>query len=87
MPSATPAVPPFRPVVWQGDPVRRTLQELVVIDALVASYPLWTDEHGTNVRQLAEIAVQALEDHGLLRATPDGDAIELVDDEATTSRR
>ena len=26
-----------------------------MIDALVASYPLWTDEHGTNVRQLAEI--------------------------------
>lgn len=67
--------------------MRRTLHELVVIDALVASYPLWTDEHGTNVRQLAEIAVRALADQGLLSATSDGDTIELVEDEATTSRR
>jgi hypothetical protein len=67
--------------------VRRTLHELVVIDALVASYPLWTDEHGTNVRQLAEIAVRALQEHGMLTVPTPGDAIELIDDEATTSRR
>lgn len=67
--------------------MRRTLQELVVIDALVASYPTWTDEHGTNVRQLAEIAVRALAEHGLLTTPPDGDAIELVEDEASTARR
>ncbi len=30
------------------------------------SYPTWTDEHGTNVEQLAAIAVAALSEHGLL---------------------
>jgi hypothetical protein len=45
---------------------------LVVTRALVASYPTWTDEHGTNVEQLAAIAVSALADHGLLpEAQPD----------------
>ncbi len=39
---------------------------LVVSRALVASYPTWTDEHGTNVDQLAAIAVEALAAHGLL---------------------
>jgi hypothetical protein len=39
---------------------------LVVTRALVASYPTWTDEHGTNVDQLAAIAVEALAEHGLL---------------------
>jgi hypothetical protein len=34
----------------------------------VQSYPDWTDEHGTNVEQLAEIAVTALAEHGLLVA-------------------
>lgn len=43
-----------------------TLATLIVAEALVASYPTWTDEHGTNVEQLAEIAVSALADHGLL---------------------
>ncbi|MGZ4689429.1 MAG: hypothetical protein ACXVKA_02765 [Acidimicrobiia bacterium] len=42
------------------------LAMLVVARALVASYPTWTDEHGTNVEQLAAIAVSALGEHGLL---------------------
>jgi hypothetical protein len=45
-----------------------TLALLVVSRALVASYPEWTDENGTNVDQLAAIAVRALADHGLLVA-------------------
>jgi hypothetical protein len=49
-----------------------TLALLVVTRALVESYPTWTDEHGTNVDQLAAIAVAALEEHGLLvTPTPD----------------
>ena len=47
-----------------------TLAMLVVARALVASYPTWTDEHGTNVEQLAEIAVTALAEHGLLVEPP-----------------
>ena len=43
-----------------------TLAMLVVTRALVASYPAWTDEHGTNVEQLAAIAVAALAERGLL---------------------
>jgi hypothetical protein len=46
--------------------VNDTLAMLVVIRALVASYPGWTDEHGTNVEELAAIAVEALAEHGLL---------------------
>ncbi len=47
-----------------------TLALLVVTRALVESYPSWTDEHGTNVEQLATIAVAALADHGLLVTSP-----------------
>ena len=43
-----------------------TLALLIVNQALVRSYPTWTDEHGTNTEQLAEIAVRALAEHGLL---------------------
>ncbi len=43
-----------------------TLAMLVVTKELVASYPTWTDEHGTNVEQLAAIAVRALASHGLV---------------------
>lgn len=43
-----------------------TLALLVVTRALVQSYPAWTDEHGTNVEQLAAIAVTALAEQGLL---------------------
>jgi hypothetical protein len=43
-----------------------TLALLVVSRALVQSYPDWTDENGTNVEQLAAIAVTALAEHGLL---------------------
>jgi hypothetical protein len=43
-----------------------TLALLVVSRALVESYPTWTDENGTNVDQLAAIAVGALAEHGLL---------------------
>jgi hypothetical protein len=46
--------------------VNDTLATLVVARALVQSYPTWTDEHGTNVEQLAAIAVTALEAEGLL---------------------
>jgi hypothetical protein len=49
-----------------GQCVDDTLAMLVVTRALVASYPSWTDEHGTNVEQLAAIAVTALEAQGLL---------------------
>jgi hypothetical protein len=42
----------------------------LVVEALVQSYPAWTDEHGTNVEQLAAIVVTALYEQGLL-ATPD----------------
>jgi hypothetical protein len=38
----------------------------VLITALVASYPDWTDENGTNVEQLAAIALGALESAGML---------------------
>jgi len=37
-----------------------------VIRALEVSYPTWTDEHGTNIEQLATIAVSALAADGLL---------------------
>ena len=47
-------------------PARDSLAELMVVEALATSYPGWTDEHGTNIEQLAEIAVQTLGDHGLL---------------------
>ena len=40
----------------------------LVVEALVQSYPSWTDEHGTNVDQLAAIAVAALYEQGLLVA-------------------
>jgi hypothetical protein len=43
-----------------------TLAMLVVTRALVQSYPTWTDEHGTNVEQLAAIVVAALAEQGLL---------------------
>jgi hypothetical protein len=43
-----------------------TVALLVVARALVESYPTWTDENGTNVDQLAAIAVGALAEHGLL---------------------
>ena len=46
--------------------VNDTFAILVVARALVQSYPTWTDEHGTNVEQLAEIAVSALAEHSLL---------------------
>jgi hypothetical protein len=37
-----------------------------LVTALVASYPDWTDENGTNIEQLAAIAVAALEDAGMI---------------------
>ena len=46
--------------------VNDSLALLVVSRALVQSYPVWTDEHGTNVEQLAAIAVAALAEQGLL---------------------
>jgi hypothetical protein len=50
-----------------------TLALLVVSRALVRSYPDWTDENGTNVEQLAAIAVGALAEHGLLVDTASDD--------------
>ena len=38
---------------------------LVVTRALVESYPMWTDENGANVEQVAALAVEALADAGL----------------------
>lgn len=49
-----------------GQCVDDSLAMLVVTRALVQSYPTWTDEHGTNVEQLAAIAVSALAEQGLL---------------------
>jgi hypothetical protein len=46
--------------------VNDTLALLVVARALVQSYPMWTDEYGANVEQLAEIVVSALAASGLL---------------------
>jgi hypothetical protein len=46
--------------------VDTSLAKLIVAEALMSSYPAWTDEHGANVEQLAEIAVRALSIHGLL---------------------
>ncbi len=59
--------------------VETTLAELVVADALVRSYPTWTDENGTNVQQLAQIAIRALAEQGLLTAPAEGDRIEILD--------
>ena len=47
-----------------------SLATLVVVEALIATYPSWTDENGANVEQLAQIAVRALAAHGLLGAAP-----------------
>ncbi|AKL73825.1 hypothetical protein IMCC26256_111551 [Actinobacteria bacterium IMCC26256] len=63
-----------------------TLAELVVADALVNSYPTWTDENGTNVNQLAEIAVKALAEQGLLTAPAEGDRISVTSSEPAISR-
>jgi len=38
----------------------------IVIRALEVSYPTWIDEYGTNIEQLATIAVAALAADGLL---------------------
>lgn len=47
------------------------------------SYPTWTDEHGTNVEQLAAIAVNALAAEGLLvTADLTRDASEPASDDA-----
>jgi hypothetical protein len=46
-----------------------TLAVTVVAQELVETYPDWVDEHGTNVEQLAAIAVHALRQHGLLPAS------------------
>ncbi len=49
-------------------PIQRTLGVAtpLVVKALEESYPAWTDEHGTNVEQLAAIAVAVLYEHHLL---------------------
>jgi hypothetical protein len=59
--------------------VETTLAELIVTDALVKSYPTWTDENGTNVAQLAQIAIRALAEQGLLAPAADGDRIAVLD--------
>jgi hypothetical protein len=41
-----------------------------LVAALVASYPDWTDENGTNIEQLAAIAVAALEEAGMIDHDP-----------------
>jgi hypothetical protein len=55
-----------------------TLALLVVSRALVASYPTWTDENGTNVDQLAAIAVGALAEQGLLVETTPEETLQRV---------
>jgi hypothetical protein len=59
--------------------VEHTLAELIVTDALIRSYPTWTDENGTNVDQLARIAINALAEQGLLAPPADGDRIAVLD--------
>ena len=59
--------------------MEHTLAELIVADALVQSYPTWTDENGTNVHQLARIAIEALAAQGLLTPAADGDRIAVLD--------
>ncbi len=57
----------FCPRWRDGDEcVNDTPALLVVTRALVQSYPSWTDENGTNVEQLAAIAVNALAAEGML---------------------
>jgi hypothetical protein len=51
-----------------------TLAVKVVTRELVETYPDWIDEYGTNVEQLATIAVHALGEHGLL-APPRSDPV------------
>ena len=68
-------------------PVEFTLAELIVSDALVRSYPTWTDENGTNVAQLAQIAIRALADQGLLNPAADGDRISVLDASGTGASR
>ncbi len=63
-----------------------TLAELVVADALVNSYPTWTDENGTNINQLAEIAIKALAAQGLLMTPVEGDQISVTSSEPAISR-
>jgi len=67
--------------------VETTLAELIVADALVRSYPTWTDENGTNVHQLAQIAIRALAEQGLLAPAADGDRIAVLDASGTGATR
>ncbi|MEI8337308.1 MAG: hypothetical protein WCG37_10635 [Actinomycetes bacterium] len=55
-------------------------------DALVNSYPTWTDENGTNINQLAEIAIRALAGQGLLTAPSEGDLISVTSSKPAISR-
>jgi hypothetical protein len=48
-----------------------TAAEAIVVDALMRSYPAWTDENGTNVEQLARIALRALDAHGWIATRRD----------------
>lgn len=67
--------------------VEFTLAELIVSDALVRSYPTWTDENGTNVHQLAQIAIRALAEQGLLAPAAEGDRIAVLDASGTGATR
>ena len=67
--------------------VDHTLAELIVTDALVQSYPFWTDENGTNVEQLARIAIAALAQQGLLAPAADGDRIAVLERDHTAPAR
>ena len=44
----------------------RSQAEAVIESALTESYPAWTDEHGTNIEQLAAIAARALHATGMI---------------------
>ena len=85
-PLISPDIPQLVGQIWHVCHMQFTLAELVVSDALVNSYPTWTDENGTNVNQLAEIAVRALAGQGLLTAPEEGDLISVTSSKPAISR-
>ena len=85
-PLISPDIPQVVGQIWHVCHMQFTLAELVVSDALVNSYPTWTDENGTNVNQLAEIAVRALAGQGLLTAPEEGDLISVTSSKPPISR-
>ena len=85
-PLISPDIPQLVGEIWHVCHMQFTLATLVVSDALVNSYPTWTDENGTNINQLAEIAIRALAGQGLLTAPSEGDLISVTSSKPAISR-